>query len=246
MNNVTDLYQRLFRDGGKASLWLLLDPENDSPKALAETASSAERSGVAAILIGGSFIARDGFDDVVQAVRRQVRIPVVLFPGGSRQVSRHADGILFISLLSGRNPQYLIGEQVMAAPLIKRLGLPTLPTAYLLIESGGVTSAEFVSDTRPIPRAKPELAAAHAMAAELFGMRAVYLEAGSGAKLPVPEEMIRAVVQGVSIPVITGGGITTPELAAGAASAGARAVVVGTAVEKEGAGILGEMVKAVG
>ncbi len=208
-------------------------------------AAEAERVGVKAILIGGSFIAHDGFDEAVKAVKGQVRIPVVLFPGSSRQVSKFADGILFMSLLSGRNPQYLIGEQVMAAPIIKRLGLPHLPMAYLLIESGAVTAAEFVSDTRPIPRTKPKFAVAHAMAAELFGMQAVYLEAGSGAKLPVPEEMIRMVVKSVAIPIIVGGGITTPELAAKAAKAGARAIVVGTAVEENGVGVLGEMVKAV-
>ena len=150
-----------------------------------------------------------------------------------------------MSLLSGRNPQYLIGEQVMAAPLIKRLKLPVLPMAYLLIESGSVTSAEFVSDTKPIPRGKPKFAAAHAMAAELFGMQAVYLEAGSGAKLPVPEEMIRMVAKSVEIPIIVGGGITTPELAAKAAKAGAMAIVVGTAVERNGAGVLRAMVEAV-
>lgn len=242
MKSLTSL---LFSGFSHPAIWLLLDPDAQSPEELARTAAEGEAAGVKVILIGGSFIEHDGFDEAVKSVKRQVRIPVVLFPGGSRQISRHADGVLFMSLLSGRNPQYLIGEQVMAAPLIKRFGLPVLPMAYLLIESGAVTSAEFVSDTKPIPRDKPKFAAAHAMAAELFGMQAVYLEAGSGAKLPVPAEMIRMVSKSVEIPVIVGGGITSPELAAIAEKAGAKAIVVGTAVEKTGVGILAEIVKAV-
>lgn len=234
----------LFPAEGGCALWLLLDPDAQAPDELAKVAAEADAAGVKAILIGGSFIAHDGFDDAVKAVKGRVRSPVLLFPGSSRQVSRYADGILFMSLLSGRNPQYLIGEQVMAAPIIKKIGLPHLPMAYLLIESGTVTAAEWVSDTRPIPRNKPKLAAAHAMAAELFGMQAVYLEAGSGAKFPVPQEMIRMVAASVSIPIIVGGGITSPELVATAVKAGARAVVVGTAVENGGTGILNEMVAA--
>jgi len=240
-----NLRNSLFSASSPPAIWLLLDPDAQNPEELARTAAEAEEAGVRAILIGGSFIDHDGFDDAVKAVKRQVKIPIVLFPGGSRQISRHADGVLFMSLLSGRNPQYLIGEQVMAAPLIKKYKLPVLPMAYLLIESGSVTSAEFVSDTKPIPRDKPKFAAAHAMAAELFGMQAVYLEAGSGAKLPVPAEMIRMVSKSVDIPIIVGGGITSPELAANAAKAGAKSIVVGTAVEKNGAGILAEIVKAV-
>jgi len=236
------LVAKLFPPGASPAIWLLLDPDHDSPESLGETAAKGEEAGVRVILVGGSFIGDDGFDDAVKAIKKRVKIPVVLFPGGSRQVSRYADGILFMSLLSGRNPQYLIGEQVMSAPLIKRFQLPTLPMAYLLVESGIVTSAEFVSDTKPIPRDKPKFAAAHAMAAELFGMQAVYLEAGSGAKLAVPEEMIRMTSVSVSIPIIVGGGITTPELAAKAAAAGAKAIVVGTAVERDGVEVLKEMV----
>ncbi len=242
---IPDLKDLLFPPSSPPGVWLLLDPDAQEPEELAQTAAEAEEAGVSAILIGGSFIDHDGFDEAVKAVKGRVQRPVLLFPGGSRQISRHADGVLFMSLLSGRNPQFLIGEQVMAAPLIKRLGIPVLSMAYLLIESGVVTSAEFVSDTKPIPRDKPKFAAAHAMAAELFGMQAVYLEAGSGAKLPVPEEMIRLVSKSVEIPIIVGGGITTHELALKAAKAGAKAIVVGTAVERNGAGVLREMVQAV-
>lgn len=239
----TSLQTSLFPPSAPPALWLLLDPDTQPPEELARIATESEAGGAKVMLIGGSFIANDGFDQAVKAVKLKVRTPVVLFPGNARQLSRYADGILFTSLLSGRNPQFLIGEQVQAAPIIKRLGLAALPTAYLLIESGAVTSAEFISNTKPIPRHKPMLAAAHAMAAELLGMQAVYLEAGSGAELPVPEEMIRAVVQNISLPVIVGGGIATPEAAQKAASAGARAIVVGTAVERNGAGIIEEIVE---
>ncbi|MFH0765718.1 MAG: geranylgeranylglyceryl/heptaprenylglyceryl phosphate synthase [Calditrichota bacterium] len=238
------LYERLFPSGSGCGLWLLLDPDKAPPDQLADTARSAEEDGASVILVGGSFIAHDGFDTAVKAVKAAVSIPVVLFPGSSRQVSRYADGMLFTSLLSGRNPQFLIGEQLMAAPLIIQMGLPVIPTAYLLIESGGMTSAEFVSDTKPLPRDKPHLALAHAQAAFLLGMKAVYLEAGSGARFPVPVEMIRMVAKGIFLPVIVGGGIAAPEQAAAAAAAGARAIVVGTAVEREGVKILHEMVKA--
>lgn len=232
------LIDRLFPKRGGAQLWLLLDPDSMSPVKLRQTAAEASHIGVNAILIGGSLITHDRFDASVRAVKRATKLPVVLFPGGSSQISRHADGILFMSLLSGRNPQYLVGEQVKAAPIIKRLGLEAISTAYLLIESGRMTSIEYISDTKPIPRDKPLLAVAHAQAAELFGMQMVYLEAGSGAEQPVPPEIIRAVVQSVALPVIVGGGINTPKSAFAAMKAGARAIVVGTAVEREGLDVI--------
>lgn len=232
------LIDRLFPKRGDAQLWLLLDPDSMSPVNLRQTAAEASHIGVNAILIGGSLITHDRFDASVRVVKRATKLPVVLFPGGSSQISRHADGILFISLLSGRNPQYLIGEQVKAAPIIKRLGLEAISTAYLLIESGRMTSIEYVSNTKPIPRDKALLAVAHAQAAELFGMQVVYLETGSGAEQTVPPEMIRAVVQSVALPVIVGGGINTPKSALAAVKAGARAIVVGTAVEREGLDVI--------
>jgi len=235
---VMRLIDRLFPKRGGAQLWLLLDPDSMSPVKLRQTAAEASHIGVNAILIGGSLITHDRFDASVRAVKRATKLPVVLFPGGSSQISRHADGILFMSLLSGRNPQYLVGEQVKAAPIIKRLGLEAISTAYLLIESGRMTSIEYISDTKPIPRDKPLLAVAHAQAAELFGMQMVYLEAGSGAEQPVPPEIIRAVVQSVALPVIVGGGINTPKSAFAAMKAGARAIVVGTAVEREGLDVI--------
>ncbi len=235
----------LFPSSEPCQVWLLLDPDAQSSAGLADVAAEGEAAGAKAILIGGSFIVLDCFDEAVKAVKERVKIPVVLFPGSARQISAHADGLLFTSLLSGRNPQFLISEQVQAAPLVKHLGLAVLPTAYLLVESGTVTSIEFISDTKPLPRHKPSLAVAHAIAAELLGMQAVYLEAGSGGLLPVPEEMIKAVVKSVSIPVIVGGGITGVEAASRAAAAGARAIVIGTAVERTGVGIIRDIVKCI-
>ncbi len=240
------LYDRLFPNDGTTKLWVLIDPDKAPIDKLVEVAESAEDQGAGAILIGGSFLVIDSFDEVVRNVKSATSLPVVIFPGGHQQLSTHADGILFMSLLSGRNPQYLIGEQVRAAPLVRRMGLEAVPTAYLLIESGNMTSALFVSDTHPIPRDKPMLVAAHAMAAELFGMKAVYLEAGSGAGRPVPPEVIAAVRKSVRIPIIAGGGITTPKQVITASNAGARAIVVGTAIEQNGGGIIRELVGALG
>ncbi len=238
-----NLYDRLFPNDGTTKLWVLIDPDKAPIEQLVDVVKSAEEQGAGAILVGGSFLVVDSFDDIVRQLKGATSLPVVIFPGGHNQLSSHADGILFMSLLSGRNPQYLIGEQVKAAPLVRRMGLEAVSTAYLLIESGNMTSALFVSDTHPIPRDKPMLVAAHAMAAELFGMKAVYLEAGSGADHPVPPEVIAAVRKSVKIPIIAGGGITTPEQVVVAAKAGAQAIVVGTAIERDGKGVIRELVK---
>jgi len=239
------LYRRLFPAGGKPQIWVLIDPDTLPLQQLISRVRKAETESVSAILIGGSFLSQDNFDKTVKEIKGSCKIPVVIFPGSSRQLSQYADGILFTSLLSGRNPQYLIGEQVMAAPIIFQMGLAPIPTAYLLIESGAVTSAQFVSNTQPIPRTKSQLAVAHAMAAELFGMKAVYLEAGSGADMAVPPEMIKAVVKSVNIPVIVGGGIRKVEDAQAAFKAGAHVIVIGTAVEQNGLEFTHELLKGI-
>jgi len=235
------LYKQLFPDDNKSQVWVLIDPDSLPLPQLLENIVNAEEEGVSAILVGGSFIAHNDFDQIVEEIKNLTKLPVILFPGNSRQLSSHADGILFTSLLSGRNPQYLIGEQVMAAPLIFKMKLEAIPTAYLLIESGRTTSAQFVSDTKPIPRDKPQLAIAHAQAAELFGMKAVYLEAGSGAENPVPLSMIDLVSKNISIPVIVGGGLQSVEDALSALESGARVIVIGTVVEEQGGGFLKEL-----
>jgi len=231
-----EIYQKLLsacdeRGGG---FLLLIDPDRSCPPELLELIESAEESGVDAILVGASFMFSDKFSESVREIKSLTPLPVILFPGGAGQVTSHADAILFMSLISGRNPQYLIEEQVRAAPIVKACGIEPIPTAYMLIESGSYTTVEYVSNSRPIPRSKSDLAVAHVLAAEMMGMKMVYLEAGSGARLSVPDEMVKAVSANIEIPVIVGGGITTPEEAAAKISTGASFVVVGTRLESPG------------
>ncbi len=217
-----------------AGFLVLLDPDRATPERIREQAVRCGEAGVDAILIGSSLLMGNVFDTAVQAAREAVDIPVIIFPGEKSQVTPNADAILFLSLLSGRNPEFIIGEQVRSAPLIRSIGLEAVSTAYLLVDSGRVTSVEFMSNTRPIPADKAEIAVAHAMAAELFGMKMIYLEAGSGGVNPVPDEMIRAVSDQVKIPVIVGGGIRTPQMVSAKVSAGASFVVVGNHLEEYG------------
>ena len=197
-------------------------------------AKACEESGVDGLLVGGSLLLSEHFDDFVASLKKTVSIPVILFPGNGHQLSRHADALFFLSLLSGRNPHYLIGEQVHSAPRIRALGLEAISTAYLLVESGRTTSAQFMSDTRPLPSNKPDIAVAHALAAAYLGFRFIYLEAGSGAEHPVPDAMVQAVGGAVDLPVIVGGGIRTPEEAEKKVRAGASFIVAGTVFEGKG------------
>lgn len=210
----------------------LLDPDKLSGSNLIKMAVRCQENGADALLIGSSLMFTADFDAAVREVKQAVEVPVILFPGASHHLSRYADALLYLSLLSGRNPQYLIGEQVRSAPIIQAFGLEPIATGYLLIESGSVTSAEFTSDTRPIPRDKPSIAVAHALAAEYMGMRLVYLEAGSGARYSVPDELVRMVCHAVTIPVIAGGGIREPQAAAEKVKAGASFVVTGNILEE--------------
>lgn len=232
----TTTYQYLIHylsEKGKG-LFVLLDPDRKSIQELESTARTAQQAGAAAILFGTSFLSGNNFHQSLNAIRKVVSIPVLLFPGSSSQVTNDVDAILLLSLLSSRNPQFLIGEQVIAAPLIKQLQVEVISVAYLLIESGKITTAEFVSGSLPIPRDKPELAVAHALAGEQLGFKMVYLEAGSGALYPVPIEMIRNVKKELTIPLIVGGGIRSPEEVHHAAKNGADFIVVGTHFERTG------------
>ena len=211
---------------------VLIDPDKLSLEENISLATQAAKEGADAIFIGGSLLSTPIFDELVRQVKNAVTIPVIIFPGGVQQISRHADAILFISVISGRNPELLIGQHVKAAPIVKMMNLEAIPTGYLLIESGKVTSAEFMSNTRPIPRDKPDIAVAHALAAEYLGMKLLYLEAGSGAQYPVPDEMIRAITRMCSLPIIVGGGIRTPEIAKQKVASGAAFVVTGNVLEK--------------
>lgn len=242
------LYQRLLdvqRERGAGYL-VLLDPDGRLAEDLVSVADVCEANGVDGLLIGGSILFSTEFDELVKSIKQAVSIPVILFPGNGRQLSRYADGVLFMSLISGRNPQYLIGEQVLSAPTVKALGLEPISAGYMLVESGNTTSVEFMSNTKPIPRGKPEIAVAHALAAEYMGMKLIYMEGGSGAELSVPEEMIQAVSQNTSVPVIVGGGIRTPEVARAKVEAGASFVVTGNVLEKEeNISLIGKFAKAI-
>lgn len=227
------LFEKLLKikqDKG-AGFFLLLDPDQGDVGHMTALAESAATCGVDAILAGSSLVTTTDFHERMADIKRVTTLPVILFPGNSTQISPHADGILYLSLISGRNPQYLIEEQVRGAPLVKEYGLEPIPTGYMLIESGRPTSVQYVSGTMPIPRDKPDIARIHALAAAYMGMKTVYLEAGSGASDPVPVEMIAAVADYSGLPVIVGGGIKSPHQAEQRVAAGASFIVVGNRLE---------------
>jgi putative glycerol-1-phosphate prenyltransferase len=223
--------RRLWEGLGRARLLVLVDPDRVGEERLARLAGLAPAAGAAAFLAGTSLMCRPGMGARVARLKEESGLPVLLFPGDASQVVPEADAVLFLSLISGRNPQYLIGEQVRAAPLLAASGLECLPTGYLLVESGTHTSAQFMSASQPLPRGKADIAQAHALAARALGLRLLYLEAGSGARLPVPPEMVRAVKEVFPGPLLVGGGLRRPEELAAAARAGADLVVVGSRLE---------------
>ncbi len=225
-------------------LCVLVDPERTSGPEAARLAASAEADGAAAMLIGTSFDGSDGTAEVATAIRRACRLPLLLFPGSAAQLVTEVDAVLLLSLVSGRNAQYLIEEHVRAVPFLRRHPVPTISTAYILVDGGRITAVESVSQTRPLPADKPEIAAAHAVAGSLIGMSAVYLDAGSGAAVPVAPEVIRAVREAVKLPLFVGGGMRTPEQVCAARTAGADFIVVGTAIEAGGTGAMRELVAA--
>lgn len=234
---------------GHPRLVVLVDPDRVQDKGLEQLGRAAATAGVDAFLAGTSLMCRPGMGRRVSLLKASSGLPVILFPGDAGQVVPEADAILFLSLISGRNPQYLIGEQVRSAPLLAASGMECLPTAYVLVESGTHTSAQFMSASQPLPRNKPDIAVAHALAANALGLRQLYLEAGSGARMPVPAEMIHAVKQVFPGPLLVGGGLRDGKAAQEAVRAGADLVVVGSRLETCGAdelaGVLAELAAAV-
>ena len=216
-----------------AGYLVLIDPEACEVDKCAKLAHEVERAGADAILLGGSLLTID-LHPIAAALKDETSLPIILFPGDSMHLTPHADAILYMSLISGRNPNYLIGEQVKAAPWIQRYDLEPIPTGYILIEGGNRTAVEFMSGTVPIPREKPNIAGPHALAAQYLGMQLVYLEAGSGAKFPIPNDMISTVKSQIEIPLVVGGGIRTPETATEKINAGADFIVTGNILEKTG------------
>jgi geranylgeranylglyceryl phosphate synthase family protein len=231
-------------EGG--GLAVLIDPARTTPAAAGELARRASEEGVAALLVGNSFGASDDADATARLLKRYApEVPVLQFPATAGQLITGVDAVLFLSLVSGRNPQYLIEEHVRAVPFFDRHAeIEVISTAYCLVDGGRVTSVESVSQTRPLPADKPELLAAHVRAAMLIGMRATYLDAGSGASRPVAPDLVRAAREVASGPLFVGGGVRGPEDVRAARDAGADYVVVGTLFERGGARAVHELAHA--
>lgn len=220
------------RQDGPGFLWLI-DPDKIDIRRPDPRWATASDTGVAAILVGTSQSDNDGFDCAVAFLRKHIELPIILFPGSASQVSPHVDAVLFLSLLSGRNPEYLVGEQVRGTPLIRDFGIEPIPTGYILVGTGSHTSVAQESATTPIPETDSESICTHALCAEYMGKFFVYLEAGSGAEKPISTDLITRVKSAITIPLIVGGGIRDAEACARTAGAGADFVVVGTALEKD-------------
>lgn len=217
---------------GKKKLAVLIDPDNYDETSLKILLKKAVETKVAYLLVGGSLLVENKFASTIQFLKSNTKIPVIIFPGSAFQVNEKADGILFLSLVSGRNPEYLIGQQVVAAPMVKQANLEVIPTAYILVEGGKISTTTYITQSLPIPFDKPEIAVSTALAASYLGMKAIYLEAGSGADFPVNTQMIAAVKKMVNLPLIVGGGISNSEAAKAALNAGADIIVVGNILEK--------------
>jgi len=225
----------------------LLDPEKVSPGAAAKNAQEAEKYKTAAIMVGGSTTTSTmQLEETVKAVKKAVQIPVILFPNNVTGICRHADAIWFMSLLNSSDPYFIFGAQILGAPLVKKFGLEPIPLGYII--AGESSAASLIGRAFPIPFNKPELAAAHALAAEYLGMRFVYLEAGSGAKLSMPPNMIEMVKRAIKIPLIIGGGIRNVEQVKQTVDAGADVVVTGNITEEQSGmrGKLRELIESVG
>ncbi len=218
---------------GKKKFIVLIDPDKVRLGNMDAVLENAVKANVDYFFIGGSLIVNNQLDQCLLAIKERCKIPMVLFPGSSLQLSWKADAILFLSLISGRNPDLLIGNHVIAAPYLKLSPLEVMPTGYMLIDGEAETSVLYMSNTRPIPTHKDDIAVCTAMAGEMLGLRLLYMDAGSGAKKPISEEIIESVSGAVSVPLIVGGGIRTPEKAAANAKAGADIIVVGNAIEKD-------------
>lgn len=222
---------------------LLVDPDRHTDASLADTATLAMQAKVDFLFVGSSLLLDNGTEHCVEVLRSHCSIPLLLFPGNSMQVTPKADALLFLSLISGRNPDLLIGQQVIAAPFIKRSGLQAISTGYLLIDSGKPTAASYMSQTAPIPHDKDDIAAATAIAGELLGMQLIYLDAGSGARYTVSPTMISKVKRAVDLPLIVGGGIRSAEKVSELCAAGADVIVVGNSLEDD-PGLLFELIAA--
>ncbi len=218
---------------GKTQLAVLIDPDKPDSSLLDAQLDAIEKAKVPFIFFGGSLLTRFVLEEKLAYIKKRTTAKIVLFPGSIQQVSPQVDAILFLSLISGRNPELLIGQHVLAAPMIKQSGLEVLSTGYMLIDGGQPTTASYISGSLPIPANKPDIAACTAMAGEMLGLQHIYLDAGSGAQNPVSAKMIATVRKEVNVPIIVGGGIKDAAKAVESAKAGANIVVVGNITEKQ-------------
>lgn len=214
------------------SLAVLIDPDDLDESGLVQCLNRCIENAVDFIFVGGSLVTSNSIHEVVNFIKSYTNIPCILFPGNAIQIASEADAILFLSLISGRNPELLIGQHVVAAPVLKRSSLEVIPTGYMLVNSGKPTSASYMSNSQPLPNDKPNLAASTALAGEMLGMRLVYLDAGSGAEEPISQRIIRSVKSNLSVPLIVGGGLNSKEKVRRAFDAGADLVVIGNGVQK--------------
>jgi phosphoglycerol geranylgeranyltransferase len=212
---------------------VLIDPDKVNAQKIDELTGLAVEASVDYLFVGGSLVISNHLDEVVQRVKKNCNIPVILFPGTPSQVSKYADALLYLSLISGRNPELLIGQHVISAPFVKRSGLEIISTGYMVIDGGAPTTVSYISNATPIPADKNEIAMCTAMAAEMLGMKLIYMDAGSGARQPIHGDMITAVSRQIEVPLVIGGGIKDPEKAYLNCKAGADLIVVGNAIEKD-------------
>lgn len=229
---------------GKKSFAVLIDPDKVNEEVLDELIGLSVAAKVDYFLVGGSLVISNHLDECVQYIKKNCSIPVLLFPGSPTQVSKHADALLYLSLISGRNPELLIGQHVVSAPFIKQSGLEIIPTGYMVIDGGAPTTVSYISNATPIPADKNDIAMCTAMAGEMLGLKLIYMDSGSGAKRPITESMIKIVADNIQVPLIVGGGIIEPEKAYLNCKAGADVIVVGNAIEKD-ASLIKEMSDAV-
>lgn len=217
----------------KKLLAILIDPDKQNFSDLLKTITVCNSSEIDFLFVGGSLLTSGDLAKTVRFIKENTKIPVIIFPGSPNQITNYADGILFLSLISGRNPEYLIGNQVTAAPFVKKANLEVLSTGYMLVDGGTQTTASYVSNTNPLPYDKPEIAAVTALAGEYLGLKLIYIDGGSGAKKCVSLEMIKKTKEIISIPLLIGGGIRTPQAANEIYLAGADMLVIGNGAEKD-------------
>lgn len=223
----------------------LLDPEKVTRSSARSLAKTVDKSGSTAIMVGGSTaVSVYHTDEVINAIKKRTKLPVIIFPNDLVGVSREADAIFFMSLMNSMNPYYITHAQALGAPLVKRYGLEPIPMGYVIVGDGGAAAA-FIGQVNPIPFDKPALAVIYGMAAQFMGMRFFYLEAGSGVERPVSPEMVAAVSKNIEIPLVVGGGIRTPKAARQIVKAGARVIVTGTLVEKASPETLRRLVRSI-